>query len=66
MDILAKRYVKTQICNKPRHIALKCFYRFDLPYQNSSESQQSSSAISCNDSSDLVQNSQVYVATPEM
>ena len=54
-----------QICNKVGHRALKCFYRFDLRYQNYSQSQQAAPTLSSDDSSASVLNSQAYIATPQ-
>ena len=49
-----------QICGKTGHIALKCFYKFDLWDQN----QKLSSAIPEEESSIPVQQSQEYIASP--
>ena len=56
-----------QICDKAGHTALKCFYRFDLRYQNSVSNQTAtSSEISSDESPAAIHNSQAYIASPNI
>ena len=47
-----------QVCGKLGHIALKCYYRFDLSYQDNFDNQNS------NESGNGAQQHQAYIATP--
>ena len=44
---------------------MKCFYRFDLHYQNPFVSQQDVPLVSSDESSTSIHNSQAYIATPK-
>ena len=46
------------------HIALKCFYRFDVRYQNQSQNKKLLGDYSANESSIPVSQSQAYIASP--
>ena len=54
-----------QICSKTGHTAMKCFYCFDLRYQNPFVSQQAVPPVSNDESSTSIHNSHAYIATPE-
>ena len=46
------------------HIALKCFYRFDVRYQNQFQNQKALGEYSADESSTPVSQSQAYIASP--
>ena len=46
------------------HIALKCFYHFDVRYQNQSQNQKPLGDYSVDESSIPVSQSQAYIASP--
>ena len=45
------------------HIALKCYYRFDVRYQNQFQNQKALGEYSADESSTLVSQSQAYIAS---
>ena len=53
-----------QICGRMGHIALKCFYRFDVRYQNQFQNQKPLGEYSADESSIPVSQSQAYIASP--
>ena len=56
-----------QICGKAGHTALKCFYRYDLRYQNSVSNQTATSSdISSDESPAAIHNSQAYNPSPNI
>ena len=53
-----------QICGRMGHIALKCFYRFDVRYQNQFQNQKPLGEYSADESSIPVSQSQAYITSP--
>ena len=53
-----------QICGRMGHIALKCFYRFGVRYQNQFQNQKALGDYSADESSTPVSQSQAYIASP--
>ena len=53
-----------QIYGRMGHIALKCFYRFDVRYQNQFQNQKALGEYSADESSTSVSQSQAYIASP--
>ena len=52
-----------QICGRMGHMALKCFYRFDVTYQNQFQNQKAWGEYSADDSSTPVSQSQAYITS---